>query len=48
MRRKGSHIVLRKGDIGTVVPNHKELKIGTIKGVLELAKVSEEEFEKYL
>lgn len=31
---------------GTVVPNHKELKIGTLKGILELAKVSEEEFSK--
>ena len=50
-RQKGSHIVLRKetpeGAIGTVVPNHKELKIGTLKGVLELAKVEEEEFAKY-
>ncbi len=48
VRQKGSHIVLRKetpeGDIGTVVPNHKELKIGTLKGILELAKIDEEEF----
>ena len=51
VRQKGSHIILRKdsesGAVGTVVPNHKELKIGTLKGILELAKVSEEEFEKY-
>lgn len=51
-RQKGSHIVLRKetpnGAIGTVVPNHKELKIGTLKGILELAKIREEEFIKYL
>ena len=50
-RQKGSHIILRKetseGTIGTVVPNHKELKIGTLKGVLELAKIKEEEFEKH-
>ena len=50
-RQRGSHIILRKetpeGAIGTVVPNHAELKIGTLKGVLELAKVSEEDFEKY-
>jgi predicted RNA binding protein YcfA (HicA-like mRNA interferase family) len=48
VRQKGSHIVLRKetpqGPVGTVVPNHPELKIGTMKGVLELAKVKEEEF----
>lgn len=47
-RQKGSHIILRKeiqgGAIGTVVPNHKELKRGTLKGILELAKVKEEDF----
>ncbi len=50
-RQKGSHIILKKetpeGTIGTVVPNHHELKIGTLKGVLELAKVDEEEFAQY-
>jgi predicted RNA binding protein YcfA (HicA-like mRNA interferase family) len=50
VRQRGSHIVLKKmtenGAVGTVVPNHQELKIGTLKGILELAKVSEEEFEK--
>ena len=33
--------------VGTVVPNHSELKIGTLKGILALAKVSEEEFAEY-
>ncbi|MFH1256249.1 MAG: type II toxin-antitoxin system HicA family toxin [Candidatus Diapherotrites archaeon] len=50
-RRKGSHIVLRKetasGPIGTVVPNHPELKIGTLKGLLELAKIKEADFAEY-
>ena len=50
-RQKGSHIILQKGtlqgSINTVVPNHQELKIGTLKGVLELAEISEEEFAKY-
>ncbi len=50
-RQKGSHIVLVKetnnGKIVTVVPNHKELKTGTLKGVLELAKVDEEDFIKF-
>jgi len=50
-RQRGSHIVLRKdtptGAIGTVVPNHTEIKIGTLKGVLELAKISEDEFVEY-
>lgn len=50
-RQRGSHIILSKetpeGKIGTVVPNHNELKVGTLKGVLELAKISEEDFEEY-
>ena len=51
VRQKDSHIVLKKetekGSVGTVVPNHKEIKIGTLKGVLRLGKVDEEEFSKY-
>ncbi|MBI2667880.1 type II toxin-antitoxin system HicA family toxin [Candidatus Woesearchaeota archaeon] len=50
--RSGSHVRLSKltpqGKIGTVVPMHKEIKIGTLKGVLKLAKVDEDEFAKYL
>jgi len=50
--RTGSHIRLSKttseGKVGTVVPMHKQLKIGTLKGILKLAKVSEEEFSKFL
>jgi len=50
-RQKGSHIVLKKdmngNSIGTVVPNHKELKLGTLKNILELAEISEDEFAKY-
>lgn len=51
VRQRGSHIVLRKetpeGAVGTVVPNHKELKLGTLKSVLELAKVKEEDFAEH-
>ncbi len=50
--RSGSHVRLSKvtpgGKVGTVVPMHKELKIGTLRGVLKLAKVSPEEFGKYV
>jgi len=50
--RAGSHVRLSKmtpeGKVGTVVPMHDELKIGTLKGILRLAKVDEEEFSKYL
>lgn len=52
IRQKGSHIILRieteAGAIGTVVPSHREIKIGTLKGILDLAKVDENEFEKFL
>ena len=52
VRQTGSHMILKKdtpeGKIGTVVPMHKELKIGTLKGVLDLARVKEEEFAEYL
>lgn len=52
IRQKGSHLIRKKqtlsGEVGTVVPAHKELKTGTLKGILELAKVEEYEFEKYV
>ncbi len=47
IRQRGSHIVLRRDKTGTVVLNHKELKTGTLKGILEPAKIREEEFVKY-
>ncbi|MEK6895329.1 MAG: type II toxin-antitoxin system HicA family toxin [Nanoarchaeota archaeon] len=52
IRQRGSHVILKKetlsGKIGTVVPMHEELKIGTLKGILELAKIDEDEFSNYL
>ncbi|NOX72035.1 MAG: type II toxin-antitoxin system HicA family toxin [Candidatus Micrarchaeota archaeon] len=51
-RQKGSHVLLLRIDknkrIGCVVPLHKELKLGTLKGILEQAHVTEEEFSKHL
>lgn len=47
-RQKGSHVILIKfvegKKIGTVVPLHKELRIGTLRGILRQAKISPEEF----
>ncbi|WP_290598011.1 MULTISPECIES: type II toxin-antitoxin system HicA family toxin [unclassified Archaeoglobus] len=47
-RQKGSHVTLAKYESGrkivTVVPLHKELKPGTILGILKLAEISKEEF----
>ncbi|MDE1868531.1 MAG: type II toxin-antitoxin system HicA family toxin [Candidatus Micrarchaeota archaeon] len=50
VRHKGSHVMLRKfvdgKKIVTVVPLHKEVKLGTLLGALELGKVEKEEFFK--
>jgi len=52
LRQKGSHVILAKelleGKIGCVVPLHPELKIGTLKGILKQAKISEEDFSNYI
>jgi len=48
--QKGSHVKLRKKLNGkvitTIVPVHRELASGTLRGVLELAEITEEEFRK--
>ena len=48
VRQTGSHVVMKKemedGTIGCVVPLHRELKVGTLSGILKQAEVSPEEF----
>lgn len=50
--QKGSHVKLKRqtdqGEVGTIVPMHRELAYGTPRGVLELGKVDVKEFEQYL
>ena len=41
--QRGSHIVMRRGSAGCVVP-HRELKTGTLVGLLKQAGVSSDEF----
>jgi predicted RNA binding protein YcfA (HicA-like mRNA interferase family) len=43
-RQRGSHIIMRRDASGCVVPNHREVKVGTLAGVLRQAGVSAEEF----
>jgi predicted RNA binding protein YcfA (HicA-like mRNA interferase family) len=43
-RQRGSHVVMRKGDIGCVVPLHKELKAGTLAGIIRQSGLTVEEF----
>ena len=47
-RQTGSHVIMKKitsdGQIGCVVPVHRELKVGTLSGILKQAKISPQEF----
>jgi len=44
MRQKGSHVVLRKGNSGCVIPLHKELAPGTLRGSIKQAGITVEDF----
>ena len=44
VRQRGSHVVLRRGELGCAVPLHSELAVGTLRGALRQAGVSPEEF----
>ena len=48
VRQRGSHVILKKQttdeEIGCVVPLHKELAVGTLRGILKQAKLTSEEF----
>lgn len=48
IRQSGSHIVFKRNGVGCVVPNHKEVKVGTVNGLLRQAGVSALEFESAL
>lgn len=43
-RQSGSHVVMRRGAKGCVVPLHAELEVGTLAGLLRQAEVSVDEF----
>jgi predicted RNA binding protein YcfA (HicA-like mRNA interferase family) len=44
VRQSGSHVIMRRGTKGCVVPMHSEVKVGTLAGLLRQAEVSPEEF----
>ena len=52
VRQRGSHVIHRKetaqGSLGCVVPLHRELAIGTLRGILQQAKVLADEFMEKL
>ena len=47
-RQRGSHVVMKKstdmGNVGCVVPMHREVAIGTLRSILKQAHLSQEEF----
>ena len=47
-RQRGSHIVMRRGSTGCVVPQHHEIKIGTLSGLLKQAGVAADDFMRAL
>ena len=48
LRQSGSHVILRRGPKGCVVPMHDEVKVGTLAGILRQADVSADEFNTAL
>ena len=44
VRQKGSHVVLRRGDKGCVIPMHRELAIGTLRSAIKQAGITVELF----
>ena len=48
IRQSGSQILMRRAERGCVVPNHRELKVGTVNGILRQAGVSPDEFASVL
>jgi len=49
IRQKGSHIIMQKSSIGTTttipVPNHREIKIGTLQSIIRQSGLSKDLFE---
>jgi len=52
VRQRGSHVMLKKqtpeGAVGCVVSLHRELAIGTLRGILRQAGIAPEEFMENL
>lgn len=44
VRQRGSHIVLQRQSNTCVVPQHRELKLGTLSGILDQAGLTIDEF----
>ena len=49
VRRRGSHIVMQRGEAGSTttvpVPDHRELRIGTLQSIIRQSGIQKSEFE---
>lgn len=43
-RQRGSHVVMRRGGVGCVVPLHREVKRGTLGGIIRQTGITADEF----
>jgi len=52
VRQRGSHVILKRatpeGERGCVVPLHREVKSGTLQGILRQAGIAHDEFLRAL
>ena len=48
VRQRGSHLILRNGPHGCVVPDHREIRVGTLSGILKQGGIDPDEFIKAL
>ena len=48
VRQNGSHVVMRRGPSGCVVPLHREVKVGTLSGILKQAGLTVDDFTQAL
>lgn len=44
LRTTGSHFIVRKGGVTVSVPLHRELRTGTLKGIIEQSGLTVDEF----
>ena len=44
VRQRGSHVILRCGERGCVVPMHREVRTGTLAGLLRQGKIDPHAF----
>ena len=44
VRQRGSHVVMRRGQYGTVVPMHREIDTGTLSAIIKQAGLTVDAF----